>query len=208
MLLIASEDQLIPASLSNQFRIEPFPTRCHERQLRNRLPESLSICHHSPPASFSGTKNVTATGNILACGLANLALIASVSRSISPGISCALARMAFLFRSNWSRSGSSNKQLLNVVGFVQFRFDGLLQFGQDRRDVFGFLLGSLGQPLLQAADPILHACFESRGQRGRQASGKAPAASPSRMTTVPDPFPPPAPNRSAPRSDDRPTCLP
>ena len=41
----------------------------------------------TPSPCVPGTRNVTATGNILGCGSAYLALIASVSRSISPGIS-------------------------------------------------------------------------------------------------------------------------
>jgi hypothetical protein len=49
-------------------------------------------------ANFSGTRNVTDTGNILDWMLANRALIASVSRSISPGIVCNLARRAFSLR--------------------------------------------------------------------------------------------------------------
>ena len=42
----------------------------------------------------SGTRYVTATGNMRGSGLANLALIAAVSRTISAGISRTLARKA------------------------------------------------------------------------------------------------------------------
>ena len=58
--------------------------------------------------SCSGTRYVTATGNSLGCGLANLARIAAVSRSISSGIVRTLALRASRFRSNCSRSGVLN----------------------------------------------------------------------------------------------------
>ena len=47
-----------------------------------------------PLDSLSGTSSVTATGNILGCGSANLARTAAVSLSISSGIARSLVRRA------------------------------------------------------------------------------------------------------------------
>jgi hypothetical protein len=58
---------------------------------------TFSLCG-SDYANFAGTKNITATGNSLACGLLYRAWIAAAWRSISAGTSFCLVRLACCLR--------------------------------------------------------------------------------------------------------------
>ena len=121
--------------------------RPHRRPRSRRETRSSPLVIASPLEALAGTRNVTATGNIRGCGSANRAWIASVSFSISPGISPqpppqgidVPLELLLLDRSH------ARQETLLVVRVVQLVLDRLLQLGQNRRDVVRLLLGPLGE---------------------------------------------------------------